>query len=62
MLTNIEIKNLLSKRRGDFEKFCKFLNVSREVLYYRLKSEDKKNNLSGMYIEFLLKDLMEKKK
>lgn len=54
MLTNKEIKNLLSKNWGDNAKFARFLKISREALYYRLKRDAPKDNLYGKYIEFLL--------
>jgi len=55
MLKNKEIRELLRQNRGDFVKFQKFLKVeSRQALEYRLKDNKIKNNLDGVYKEFLI--------
>jgi len=55
MLKNKEIRELLRQNRGDFVKFQKFLKVdSRQALEYRLKDSKIKNNLDGVYKEFLI--------
>jgi len=56
MLTNKQIHIILKLKKREVAKFAKFLNISRQALVFRLESEDKKNNLDGMFREYLIEE------
>lgn len=61
METNKEIRELLRKKRGDLKDFASFLKMSVVGLLQKLESEKKKDNLSGMYREFVINQKKRKK-
>ena len=60
MLTNKEINEILRQKKRELTKFAKFLGISRQALVFRLGTEDKKNNLDGMFVEFLINEKRKK--
>jgi len=55
MLTNKQIRELLRNNYSDMAKFARFIGISRQGLESKLKSKELRNNLEGIYREFLIK-------
>ena len=53
-LTNKEISERLKENYGDLSAFCRFMDLSINGLKKKLESTKPKDNLSGMYTEFLI--------
>jgi len=56
MKTNAEISNLL-KASKQLTAFAQYLGMSRQGLYLRLSSNKLKDNLWGVYVQFLTKGI-----
>lgn len=55
MFTNKELMEVLGTHR-ELSKFARFVKMSPQGLYKRLKSDKIKDNLCGQYFYFLLKE------